>query len=186
MSFQDIHSVKRDSTPILIIEFVQGGNLPPEWRSSVAAEDEYYRLFLPQGRKLHFALVIQCRQPEVGRLITRVKNAAASARPKSLERDDKVCRHWHFRHYPTEGLRWLPHRPIDEKKEGRIATEKDNSDNNQATLGGSSHEKCRISYHSSATAKVHRFCVRGEFDKTNDGVISTNGMDCEQNGRERS
>ena len=42
----DVHHEKRDFASILIVEFVEGRNLPPEGRSSVAAENHHYRLLL--------------------------------------------------------------------------------------------------------------------------------------------
>ena len=44
MGFQDIHDEEGDSRPVLVVKFVEGRNLPPEWRSSVAAEDQNHGL----------------------------------------------------------------------------------------------------------------------------------------------
>jgi hypothetical protein len=49
MSFGDIHHQKGDTILVLLVEFVEGRNLPPEGRSSVAAENQYNRLLLIQG-----------------------------------------------------------------------------------------------------------------------------------------
>jgi hypothetical protein len=38
MSFYDIYRQESHPTAVLLVEFVEGGNLPPEGRSSVAAE----------------------------------------------------------------------------------------------------------------------------------------------------
>jgi hypothetical protein len=44
MSFQDIHDEKGDLRPVLVVKFVEGRNLPPEWRSSVAAKHQNHGL----------------------------------------------------------------------------------------------------------------------------------------------
>jgi hypothetical protein len=58
MCFGDIHHKKRNLIGVLIVKFVEGGNLPPEWRSSVAAEDHHHRLCFVDLRKMYrFGLV---------------------------------------------------------------------------------------------------------------------------------
>lgn len=44
MRFKNVDHEKSDLAAVLIIELVEGGNLPPERWSGVAAEDEYDRL----------------------------------------------------------------------------------------------------------------------------------------------
>ena len=41
MRFEDVNRVERDAVVIPIVELVEGRNLPPEGRSSVAAKDEH-------------------------------------------------------------------------------------------------------------------------------------------------
>src|SRR5450755_1794137 len=65
MSFQDVHRVERHLASILLVELVEGRNLPPERRSSIAAEDQHYR-FATQRRQLHLGLMVQRRQTEIG------------------------------------------------------------------------------------------------------------------------
>jgi len=42
--FDDVDDEERDSVAVLVVELIEGRNLPPEWGSGVAAEDEYHRL----------------------------------------------------------------------------------------------------------------------------------------------
>jgi hypothetical protein len=49
MGLGDVHHQKSHTILILIVEFVEGRNLPPEWRSGVAAEDQHDGLLLVQG-----------------------------------------------------------------------------------------------------------------------------------------
>ena len=65
MRFQDVHGVERHPVSVLLVELVEGGNLPPEWRSSVAAEHQHNRLLAPEGRELDLTLVVESRQLKV-------------------------------------------------------------------------------------------------------------------------
>jgi len=49
----NVDDQKGDSITVLIVELVEGGNLPPEGRSSVAAEDEHDGLTCGESRELH-------------------------------------------------------------------------------------------------------------------------------------
>ena len=44
--FGDVDHEESDLACILFVELVKGGNLPPEWRSSVAPKDQHHRLVL--------------------------------------------------------------------------------------------------------------------------------------------
>jgi hypothetical protein len=48
MGLKDIDRVEIDLSLVLLRKLVQGGNLPPERRSSVAAEDEHHWPVLPK------------------------------------------------------------------------------------------------------------------------------------------
>jgi hypothetical protein len=50
MRFGDVDHQERDLLSVLLVELVESGNLPPEGRSSVAAEDEHNRLALRDKR----------------------------------------------------------------------------------------------------------------------------------------
>jgi hypothetical protein len=52
MSFGDVYGQKGDTILVLLVELVEGGNLPPKGRSGVTAEDEHYGLAGVEGRKL--------------------------------------------------------------------------------------------------------------------------------------
>jgi hypothetical protein len=45
----DVHHEKRDFVSVLIVELIEGRNLPPEWWSSITAENHDHRLPLVQG-----------------------------------------------------------------------------------------------------------------------------------------
>jgi hypothetical protein len=44
MSFRDIHHQEPHPIAILLVEFVEGRNLPPEWRSGIASENQHHRM----------------------------------------------------------------------------------------------------------------------------------------------
>ncbi len=52
MGFRDIDHKKSHAILVLLVEFVEGRNLPPEWRSGVASENQHYGLLFVQDRKL--------------------------------------------------------------------------------------------------------------------------------------
>jgi hypothetical protein len=43
MRFENVDDQKRDPVAVLVIKLVEGGNLPPEGRSGVAAKDQHDR-----------------------------------------------------------------------------------------------------------------------------------------------
>jgi hypothetical protein len=63
----DVDHQKLDLIFVLIIELVEGGNLPPERRSGVAAEDEHHRALLRgEGGELHVRGFVQLGQGKIG------------------------------------------------------------------------------------------------------------------------
>jgi hypothetical protein len=62
MGFGDVHDEKRNLIGVLIVKFVEGGNLPPERRSSVAAEYHHHWLRFVDLRKMHRAGLVQLHE----------------------------------------------------------------------------------------------------------------------------
>ena len=81
VSFEDVDGVKSDVITILLVELVEGRNLPPEGRSSVAAEDKHDRFLSMERRKADVAALVLRRQIEVWNLVTDRDGTLASARP---------------------------------------------------------------------------------------------------------
>jgi hypothetical protein len=48
MCLKDVHGIEVNLTFVLLGQLIQGGNLPPKGRSSVAAEDKDDRLICPK------------------------------------------------------------------------------------------------------------------------------------------
>ena len=53
--FSNVDHQKGYAILILLVEFVEGRNLPPEWRSGVAAKNQHHRLLLVQCGQLDAA-----------------------------------------------------------------------------------------------------------------------------------
>ena len=53
MGFSDVHDQEINLSLVLIVELVEGGNLPPEGRSSVAAENQHDRLARIEFGEMH-------------------------------------------------------------------------------------------------------------------------------------
>ena len=59
MRLLNVDDVKSHAILVLLIEFVERGNLPAKWRSSIAPEDENHRTDAPEGCETHFRFVIE-------------------------------------------------------------------------------------------------------------------------------
>ena len=70
MRFRDVHHQKSHSIAVLLVKFVEGRNLPPEWRSGITSEHQHHRLLLVQDRQLHSFGLVQFEQGEIRRGIS--------------------------------------------------------------------------------------------------------------------
>src|SRR5215470_9990222 len=65
----DIDHIECDTIFIHVVKPVEGGNLPPEWRSSVAPEYQYDRALAKLGGELHPSTRVQRRQRKIRRRV---------------------------------------------------------------------------------------------------------------------
>ena len=72
MRFKNVDSVEVDLAAILLSELIQGGNLPPKWRSGVASEYQHDRFRRPQRCQLYGCLCLQCLNAEVRSRVAHV------------------------------------------------------------------------------------------------------------------
>jgi hypothetical protein len=119
VSFKDVDRVEADLILVLICELVQGGNLPPKWRSGIAPEDEDYRLGIPKRGELERRLVFECLYCEIWSRIARVQLPVAGLGPHRLEGKQEICRRGHMHHHSPELLRRLMHCPEHESDEAQ-------------------------------------------------------------------
>jgi hypothetical protein len=121
MRFGDIDHQKSHTILVLLIEFVEGRNLPPEWRSSVTAENQNDRLLFIQGGKLNPVGLVHLKQREIRCSVSDLQVSGSGMKPQRLEREEKKDdRSWHSFHDPAEGLRGLIHRPPDDTSESDV------------------------------------------------------------------
>jgi hypothetical protein len=85
VSLQDVDHQEGDLAVVLVCELVESGNLPPEGRSSVAAENENDRFLGGESRELDAVGFVELEQREVGSGITGAEFAGAGVSPESLE-----------------------------------------------------------------------------------------------------
>jgi hypothetical protein len=121
VGFSDVNHEKGNTILVLLVKFVEGRNLPPEWRSSVTAEDQHDRLLLVQEGELNPFGLVDFKQGEVRRRIADLQSSGAGMKPGSFEWEEQEGdRPGQSLHYPPEGLRGLIHRPPDGASEGNV------------------------------------------------------------------
>ena len=127
MSFQDVDGVKGDFVFVLIVELVEGRNLPPEGRSGVAAEDEDDRLLAAEGTELNMSRLVEGGESEVGSHITGLNRTSAGVCPQGFERQSDEGDHWSSGHDAAELFRRLVHGVIKEDDAGQPEASQDHS-----------------------------------------------------------
>lgn len=90
VSFKDIDGVKTNLAFVLLRQFVQGGNLPPKGRSSVAAEHQDDRLLRPKRCQLHRFFGVQRLDHDVGCLVAYLEATLAGSGPHCFERKEEI------------------------------------------------------------------------------------------------
>src|SRR5215831_1932054 len=100
MSLGDVHNQKTDLTQVLVVQLVEGGNLPPKGRSSITAENHHHRLTSVQLGKPNGSRFIQLGEGEVRSGIANLYRACAGASPKRFEGHNQKNLPRHVRHYP--------------------------------------------------------------------------------------
>jgi hypothetical protein len=111
MRLGDVDNQEVDFVPVLFVELIEGGNLPPKGRSSVAAKDKDYGSALcgevgePNG-----VGVAEFRQREIRSRIANTQFSRPRMRPERFE-GKRQKRHgsWEFRHETSKGFGRLPH-----------------------------------------------------------------------------
>ena len=85
MGLGDVDNKKRDLPLILIVELVEGGNLPPEWWSSVTAEDHDHRLRLSHFGEMDGTGLVELGESEIGCHIANMNRPRTRMRPHGFE-----------------------------------------------------------------------------------------------------
>ena len=135
---------------VLIVELVEGGNLPPKRRSGVASENKHHRLRGRERRQLHRRGLIQLRQRKIGRSIPGLQMAGPSASPHGFKRNQEVRHSGHALHDAAKCLWSLVHRPPDVAREHDI----ENGQYHRSSKEMFRHKYGTESYPKSAAADV--------------------------------
>jgi hypothetical protein len=121
MGFGDVDDQELHAVFVLVVELGEGGHLPPEGRSSVAAEDQRHGLLLVERGKLDVGGFVQFRKVEVGRGVADVQMTGAGTEPESFEgKEQEGHGTGHPRHDFAELFRGLVHRPPDIAADGEV------------------------------------------------------------------
>jgi len=114
MRFENVNGEEADAVVVVVVELVEGRNLPPVGRSGVAAEDEDDRLLCVERRELDARGFVEGQEIEVGCGIAGVEAAGTGAHPHGLEGgDEEDGRDGHVHHDLAEFLGRLLHGPED-------------------------------------------------------------------------
>lgn len=114
MRLSDVDHEEADLLSILLVELVQGGNLPPERRSGVTAEDQHGWLSLREGRELNLRTFVEFGQSEIGCRVAYVQGTRAGAHPHCLEgKNEERNFSGQMRHGSAELLWWASHRTVN-------------------------------------------------------------------------
>ena len=114
MRLEDVDGVEGDLIFVLIVELIEGRNLPPEGRSGVAAKDENDRLFATKRTELHVGRFIERRKREVGCQVAGLNCACACARPQGFKWQRDEGDYGRPGHDASEALGRLVHGVIKE------------------------------------------------------------------------
>jgi hypothetical protein len=91
MRFRNVDNQKRDLISVLLVELVEGGNLPPEGRSGVTSEDEHcWPPLRSKNREPYLRTFVDLHQRKVRGEIANLQAAGTGLRPQSFKwKDDK-------------------------------------------------------------------------------------------------
>src|SRR5882762_5762312 len=129
MRLGDVDHQESDAAAVLLVEFIEGGNLPPEGRSSIAAENEDDVLGLVDLGELDPCAVVELHQREIRGGISDVERTSTGAGPGGFKREQQEWyRARHFGHDRGELFWGLPHGPENEGGEGQVHGYQGNSD----------------------------------------------------------
>jgi hypothetical protein len=131
MRLADVNDVERRAILVLLVEFIEGGNLPPEGRSGVAAEDEDDRLLAAQGGQLKMALVVGAFERKIRSGVAYAECAFARTHPERLQRKHEERDVREVAHGAREEIRPLAHGEVKSAGRGGVENDQDNDGDEQ-------------------------------------------------------
>ena len=109
MSLLDVDNVEGDCVFVLLIQFVERGNLPAKRRSGITSKDEHNRSIRAEAGELHAGRLVVGSQVKVWSQVANSQFASAGDVPKGLEWQDDHRNHREFGHHRRKAHRWLLH-----------------------------------------------------------------------------
>jgi len=114
--FGDIDDEKSNFVFIVLVELIEGGNLPPEGWSSVASEDEYDRALL-RGElgDANLCGLVELDQGKIWRRVAYLQAACAGMGPQGFKGKDQECdRPWDSSHEAGKSFGRLLHNAVQD------------------------------------------------------------------------
>ena len=110
----DVDHEERNLAPVLLIELVEGRNLPPEGRSGVAPKNQHHRAILcAESGKLYGRGLVDLHQREVRGGTAYLQRSRPGAHPECFKgKNQKRNRPRDFGHHSGKVFRRLPHHAI--------------------------------------------------------------------------
>jgi hypothetical protein len=114
MRLGDVDHQKCDAVAIILVEFVESGNLPPKGRSGVASKHQNDgAIFKSERRELYLRTLIEPGQRKIRRDAAHLQRARTGMRPECFEREqEKRNRPGNSGHYPAKAVRRLSHHAV--------------------------------------------------------------------------
>ena len=109
VSLLDVDDEEIDLIAVLAVELVESGNLPPEGRSSVAAEHQHDGLAGESIGKPDAAVAVVSFEMEIGGGGTDLERASAGDGPEAFEGNGHHDGHWQASNDTGELFRGLTH-----------------------------------------------------------------------------
>jgi len=125
MGFRDVNNQKGNAVSVSLMELVEGGNLPPEGRSGVAAKDQHHGPLPVQCGKLNRSAMVLRHQLEIRRAISHAQAPGAGMGPERLKREEHK-NNWsgNSGHDAAKFFRRLAHGPPEKSPKSEIDNHK--------------------------------------------------------------
>src|SRR5580765_8036430 len=83
MSFENVNSVELYPLTVLVGKLIKSRNLPPKWRSGVAAKNQDYGFVVPKRSQVDLCGLVKGGEREVRRAIADVQKARSGRSPSA-------------------------------------------------------------------------------------------------------
>jgi hypothetical protein len=126
--FANVNRIELDLIFIFRVQVVEGGNLPPEWRSSVAAKNEDDRLLAAERGKSDGRLVIDSLERKIGSHVADIVRAGARDFPERFKREHDERGPGDVTHHAREAVWTRQHQAEESGGEHRVQHDENDED----------------------------------------------------------